>query len=188
MKLLEVIFNLIKELLAPKEFVKPVITKTADPLEVGPLEDQLKEYEKENKTKRREFVQPIQYKNKTQRLKKEHGDLQGKNNKLYKVLEDINSYTNRHFKKPILITMIYRTDIEQAYLYRNSARYKKRAFKSPHQFWHAVDLRSHTFTSAEIVELVDWINNKYDEKNEHRWTAKFHSVGTGGKHFHIQFV
>ena len=107
---------------------------------------------------------------------------------LKNLIEDLNKYTNKTFKKKVILTMIDRTQAEQDYLYRNSTKYKKKKFKSPHQFWHAVDIRSFIFTRAEIKRIENYLNKKYNDKNFYRWTAKAHEVGNNGMHFHIQFV
>lgn len=158
------------------------------PVEIqGTSTSSIEEYAEENNTKRREFFEPIKYKNDNSRLMEEHIDLIDKNRKLYGMLLELNKFTNRRFKKPILITMIYRTQEEQDFLYKNNTRYQKKKFISPHQLWHSVDIRSHSFTASEIEEIEDWINDKYDNSNYYKWTAKFHTVGHG-KHLHLQFV
>lgn len=153
----------------------------------------IKEYEKENVAAKKETVkkniviEPIQMKNDSKRLKTEYKQLMSKNMYMYNLLTDLNSFTQKQFKKGLVITMIFRTDAEQDYLYANSAKYQKRKFKSPHQFWHAVDVRSKTFTQAEIKKMVDYLNKKHNGPNYYKWTAKCHSIGHG-MHFHIQFA
>jgi len=145
------------------------------------------EIEKEVEEKVVEFI-PIAYKNESERLKKEFTQLASKNTVLYDMLIDINEFANREFGKGVLITMIYRKQSEQDYLYRNSAKYAKRKFKSPHQFWHAVDLRSRTFTAEEIARMVEYINYEYDDVNYYKFSADYHEVGKNGLHFHLQFA
>lgn len=153
----------------------------------------LKEYDEENQVAKKETVKknieikPIEVKNDSQRLKDELKQLKSKNAYMVKLLEDLNSYTQRQFKKGLVITMIFRTQEEQDYLYKNSAKYQKRKFKSPHQFWHAVDVRSRTFTQPEIKKMVDYLNKKHNGGNYYKWTAKCHTIGHG-MHFHIQFI
>ncbi len=145
-------------------------------------------YEMENKTKRKEFFEDIKFKHASERLEDEFFfNLPHENKHLLDLLEELNKYTNRNFKKPILLTMIFRTRAEQDYLYRNSAKYAKKKFLSPHQLWHGADIRSHSFTKSEIDQIEAWINKKYNSKNYYKWTAKYHTVGSG-LHFHIQFV
>lgn len=129
---------------------------------------------------------PIAYKNNQKRLGREHNALRKHNRGLYDLLIQLDEYVHAQFDKNVIITMIYRTQGEQDYLYRNSARYKKKKFKSPHQFWHAVDIRSRTFTHREIDMIVRWLNREYNKINYYKWTAKCHDVGSG-MHFHIQF-
>lgn len=130
---------------------------------------------------------PIDYKNDSQRLKDEYRKLSSKNGKLYDIVNDLNTFSNKNFGKSILLTMVYRLESEQDYLYRNSEKYKQRKFKSPHQFWHAVDLRSRTFSKEEIKIMVDYVNVKYNDDNYYRFTADYHTVGAGW-HFHLQFA
>jgi hypothetical protein len=142
---------------------------------------------KETKAKAKTPIQSVRFKNDSTRLQKEYTQLKSKNKDLLDLIEDLNKFSQKEFKKVLTITMIYRTQEEQDYLYRNSEKYKKRKFKSPHQFFHAVDVRSKTFTNDQIKQMVDYINKKYDSKNYYKWTAKCHSVGHG-MHFHIQFT
>lgn len=123
-----------------------------------------------------------------ERLEKEHKNLKSKNEELYKLIENANDYCNKEFAKGLVVTMIHRTQAEQDYLYRNSEKYKIKKFKSPHQFWQAVDIRSKTFSQDEIDKLVKFLNEKYNNKNYWKWTAKCHEVGSNGRHFHVQFL
>lgn len=149
----------------------------------------VKEYEEENKLAKLDRDLPkevpaVEFK--TDRCKKEYASLMSKNRPLRDLIDDVSRYSVDNFDKPVLITMISRTQEEQDYLYRNSEKYKKKKFKSPHQFWHAVDLRSRTFSDKEITQLVDYINETYNDKNYYKFTAMCHSVGNG-MHFHIQY-
>lgn len=125
----------------------------------------------------------IGLKSETGRLPTEYTDLPYENNPLYELIEDIAKYCKKEFDKMIMITMIYRTQEEQESIYGEG--YTK---KSPHQFWHGVDLRSRDFTEEEIKQLVDYINEKYNETNYYKFTAKCHEVGNHGMHFHIQYL
>ena len=129
----------------------------------------------------------MKFKNESQRLKSEWSDLYQNNPELFELMMELDIYAMTSFGKEILITMIFRTDEEQAYLYRNSERFKEKPFKSPHQFWHAVDIRSRSFTTQEQKRMVRWINRKFNKPNYYKWTSKVHNVGAGD-HFHIQFV
>lgn len=148
-------------------------------------------YEKENEKAEQEAkkpeVKPVEMKGLSKRLSKEYEDLASLNPSLRAVIEDLNEYVNLTFKKTLTITMIGRTQVEQDYIYKDNPKYKKRKFKSPHQFWQAVDLRSRTFTKVELIQLTDYLNSKWDSSNYYKWTAKVHTVGHG-MHFHIQFA
>ena len=121
------------------------------------------------------------------RIRRELYALKKRNKDLYDLSVDLSHFIQRQFKKDIIVVMIYRTQGEQNWLYRNSRKYKEQKFISPHQMWHAVDIRSRIFTKTEIKQVVDYINEKYDKSNFYRWTAKYHSVGSG-YHFHFQYT
>ena len=124
-----------------------------------------------------------------ERLEGELKKLPSKNKELDKILKELVQYVNDEFKKDVVITMIYRIQTEQDYLYRNSAKYKKKKFKSPHQFWHAIDLRSWIYTKKQRTKMVGFLNKRGKELgNYYSWTAKVHEVGTNGLHFHVQFA
>lgn len=126
-----------------------------------------------------------------ERLINEIHELQNRNQGLIDVLEFIRLYAQDKFNKAIMVTMVYRTDAEQDELYKNDAKYKLKKFKSPHQFYHAFDLRSRTFTRAEIDELVNAINEKFNATNFYRFTAVCHDIdgdGPQAEHFHVQFT
>lgn len=124
----------------------------------------------------------------SERIEKELKKLKKKNPKLHQIVMELTQYVKDEFKKDVIITMIHRTQEEQDTLYKDSAKYKKKTFKSPHQFWHGVDLRSWIYTEAEREKMVAWLNAKGSLLNNYyKWTAKVHEVGQNGLHFHIQF-
>ena len=128
----------------------------------------------------------ILVKNQSPRLIDEIWEMKEKNRPLLKLLFDIRNYCRDNFGKDVVITMIYRTDDEQDMIYRDNPKYQKKKFKSPHQFYHALDLRSRTFTQEEIDELVQYLNDTYNDSNYYRFTAMCHNVGHGD-HFHVQY-
>lgn len=81
---------------------------------------------------------PVDFKNQQKRLQDEYKELCMHNPGLFNIIEELDEYVHKEFKKNIIITMIYRTQAEQDYLYRNSEKYKKKKFKSPHQFHDGV--------------------------------------------------
>lgn len=134
----------------------------------------------------------MDFKNNSKRLKDELESLKTKNNSLFDLLEDLNKHCLNKYNRTILITMIFRTQEEQDDVYKgtkNSAgvAYNEKPWKSPHQFWHSVDLRSSVFSKVEIKEIEDYLNSKYNSSNYYKWSAKCHDVGLGD-HFHIQYV
>ena len=133
----------------------------------------------------------IYFKNGSKRLQDEFVALVDKNKDLHELIVDTCAYCKAEFNKDIVITMLYRTQDEQDNLYKDSTKYKEKKFSSPHQYHHAVDLRSSTFTREEIDKLVDYLNKVYNSKNYYKWTAKCHDIDGSGpqaEHFHIQFV
>lgn len=170
----------IKDLL---KFLKALIEKLSSPKPKSNSES-LKPTKEPSvkKTKRMLYV-----KNDSERLNKELIGLKTKNEPLYELILDLHQYIDKTYDKDIIITMIYRTQEEQDYLYRNSEKYKKKPFKSPHQFNQAVDIRSWLYTEGEIEDIVEYLNTKYNDSNYYRWTAKVHEVGNNGIHFHIQY-
>lgn len=136
----------------------------------------------------------ILFKNDSTRLKDEFTKYiikDGKNKELQNIIFDLVDYVGDNLKKNITITMIYRTQEEQDGIYAGKVndygrKYNKRPWKSPHQFYHAVDIRSSNFTSYEIVQIEDYLNCKYNQSNYYGWTARCHNVGKGD-HFHIQY-
>lgn len=128
----------------------------------------------------------VKLKNDDARLKSELDTLKSKNKGLYDVLFDIADWVKDNLKKELVVTGIFRTDEEQAAIYKNDAKYKVRPFKSPHQFYDAFDLRDSTFTKDEIPKIVKYVNDTYNPKNSYKFTAMDHNVGAGW-HFHIQF-
>jgi hypothetical protein len=149
--------------------------------------EHVKQYEQENKnTKKNKPLQlPVEFK--TERVAGEFETLKDKNDKLRQAVVECNRWCNQKFGKNLTLTMIYRTQAEQDYLYRNNARYQRSKFKSPHQFWQAVDLRSRNFSEKEITEIENWFNSRYDGSNYYDWTARCHDVGAG-RHFHVQYL
>jgi hypothetical protein len=130
----------------------------------------------------------LKAKNDSPRIKKELVLLETKNKELYDLAIDLYKYVRDEFGKDVILTMIFRTTEEQEYLYRHSEKYAKKPFKSPHQFFHALDIRSFIYTKEERDKMVDYLNSKYNKENYYKWTAKVHEVGDNGMHFHIQLV
>lgn len=128
----------------------------------------------------------VKVKDDNKRLTDELALLKAKNKPLYDLLFNLADWIKENIKKDIVVTAIYRSDDEQATIYKNDYKYKTKPFKSPHQFWDAFDLRDNTFTKDEIPKIVKFINDTYNATNRYKWTAMDHSVGLGF-HFHVQF-
>ncbi len=131
-------------------------------------------------------------KNNSKSIKDELRKLKKENKPLLMLLVDLYHYVEDNFHKDLYVTMIYRSQEQQDDIYKGYERsdgrkYDESPWKSPHQFWHAVDLRSSNLNDAEIKDIEEYLNDKYEDKNYYKWTAKNHTVGLG-EHFHIQMV
>ena len=178
---MELIEKIIATILAI--FAKPV--RSGEKREAQKGEKKFEIVEKEEPKK--EVKEEVFPKGKTKRVEEEIKDLEKKNPQLYKILIAFTEKVKKDYNKKVVVTMIDRTPEEQDYLYRNSVKYKVKKFKSPHQFWHAFDLRVWLYTEEERKALVKWFNKTYNKPNYYRWTAKIHKVGKGALHFHVQF-
>lgn len=130
----------------------------------------------------------IRVKDNSQRLQDEVKLLLTKNKPLSDLIFDLAEHIADTYNKELVITMIDRTQEEQDAIYKDDAKYKVKKFKSPHQFWQAVDIRSSIFKKDEITAIEKHLNEKYNPSNECAWTARNHVVGKGAYHFHIQYV
>ena len=98
----------------------------------------------------------IEYKNNSNRLKEEFVELGQRNSDLFNLICYLNTFCQFHYNKHIIITMVYRTQEEQDNIYQTDPKYLAKKFKSPHQFYHAVDLRSSIFTKEEIDKITKY--------------------------------
>ena len=94
-------------------------------------------------------------------------------------------YSITFFKIPITITCIFRTQEEQDKIYQGNVTYHHKPWKSNHQYWNAIDLRSKDFTEKQIEILVS-IANTIRYRTKGKTTAVYHKVNGGAFHFHIQ--
>lgn len=129
----------------------------------------------------------LKAKNDSDRLKHEFVILRKENQPLARLLIDLYHHVDNVFEKDVIMTMIYRSQDEQDAIYKDNPKYEKKPWKSPHQFYQAVDIRSSNFTQDEIEKVEKYLNDKYNKLNYYSWTAKCHKVGEGAYHFHIQY-
>ena len=136
-------------------------------------------------------------KNDSPRIKGELFALQSNNKALYDLVTDLADWINKEFNKDTVITMVFRTQEEQDAIYKNMIRgsrsYNERPWKSPHQTWTAIDIRTYIYTKEEIKKITEYLNNKYNHTNYYNITATYHEVLNSkkqslGKHFHIQYA
>lgn len=118
---------------------------------------------------------------KTDRIKSEFKELKYVNEYLYNIIMVTDLATDYLYKKGLVITEVYRSQKEQSMYYKD-----KRQFRSPHQDWFAVDIRSRNFTKKETKRIVKILNDNFNKKNTYKTTALYHDVGLG-KHIHVQF-
>lgn len=128
-----------------------------------------------------------------QRHRAEWEQLKSKNHYVTDILTDLAAWVYRTMKKDVTITMIYRRQEEQDAIYKGTknslgVEYDKHPWKSDHQFWNCVDIRSKNFTPEEIEDIEYYLNTKHNPFNKLKWTAKCHTVAGGAPHFHIQFI
>jgi len=146
-------------------------------------------------------------KNDSSRLKRELSLLATKNPELRKLILDLYRWVEKELGKDVTMTMISRTKKEQDKIYGGTKRgkrsYDKKPWTSPHQWWHALDIRvkdphnddriKDTYTLGEVKRIEKYLNDKWNRKNYYKWTAKCHTVKNQhgeslGAHFHIQFL
>ena len=132
------------------------------------------------------------FKNDNQELMNEFYKLRSKNIDLYHLIEDLEVFVDSYFQKNVVITMVFRSQEKQDEIYQGTYRkdrsYDKKPWRSPHQFWHSVDIRSHNFNEDEIDKIEKFLNENGNDTNYYKWTAKNHEVNNGGEHFHIQYI
>jgi len=94
-------------------------------------------------------------------------------------------YSFTYFKKPLVLTGIYRTPQEQYDIYKDNPAFIESPWKSNHQVWRAIDLRSRIYTPDEIRRLME-VFNSIPYRDGKKKTAVYHKVGDNSFHFHIQ--
>jgi hypothetical protein len=96
------------------------------------------------------------------------------------ILYALAGYVFDKFQKFLVITEIFRTSDEQKEIYKGQP--KMAGVVSVHEVWRGADVRTHNFTSAEVMDLLGFLNDnfEYDGKS----TAIDHDVQ--GYHIHIQ--
>lgn len=121
---------------------------------------------------------------KTDRIKNEF-DWKKIKPKLIRLIELISLYVELKYKKNILITGLIRTQAEQDSIYKNNPKYKKKPWRSVHEFGRGGDLRSWTFTKEQIADIKKFANMIPYRKGKN--TCVVHNVGRG-IHFHFQVI
>jgi len=84
--------------------------------------------------------------------------------------------------QPAVVTHLLRTAEEQRTIYPGSS-----AFRSPHEFGRAVDLRTADLSDQDAREWEAWVNQAFSyQGREGLTTALLHHVGDRGEHLHLQ--
>lgn len=120
-------------------------------------------------------------------LLNEMAQLPDKNKELYGVVKELADWVEWEFGKDVVITQIWRSQSQQDILYKDNAKYKKKKFRSFHQIWAAIDLRSSLYTKKEIKLIIEYLEEVYQDAQVYK--VLYHKVGkNGGYHFHIELI
>lgn len=133
------------------------------------------------------MISPL-FKDDSDRLKMEYDQLKDKNIELYNIINDLAIFMQTKLNASLVLTMIYRTDEEQAEIYKNDPKFQEKPFKSPHQFLQAFDTRTLNLNPNQITTIVNYLNNKYNSDNYYKFTCLYHEIPPHGKHLHTQFL
>ena len=127
-------------------------------------------------------------KSKTMKISEEWGQLRNNNSSLAQVVWDLAVFVEQEFKKDVVMTEIFRTQLMQDSYYGKGTKKV-----SPHQLWQAVDIRERIYTATELDYMKEFLvlYDKYNGcgliKASKSKTFLYHDIGRG-KHFHIQFL
>ena len=128
---------------------------------------------------------------KDDRQKAEWADISGK---LKQLIEMLALYMWLKYGRQIMITELKRTQDEQDDIYgkkadkETKAKYKKKPWKSVHQFDRGADIRTYDWERNEVKDALFILNTiVYDKARSRKKTAIHHDLGTG-EHIHIQVM
>jgi len=106
--------------------------------------------------------------------------------KLVRIIQMIENFCLAKYNYEITITDILRTQEEQDAIYEYSDKYREKPWKSVHQVWRGVDLRTRDMPSEAINEISDMVNKiQYDPNRPEKKSCIYHNVGAG-IHLHLQ--
>lgn len=117
---------------------------------------------------------------KTERIAAEWYDLR-LDKRLRVILYALAGYCFDKYQKFLVITELSRSEAERREIYADDPVMREKV--GVHEVWRAADVRTHEFTSAEIQDLVGWLNDCFEYSNG-KPTALAHDVS--GYHIHIQ--
>ncbi len=102
---------------------------------------------------------------------------------------DVAFYAGRRYGKFILITELLRSQEEQDQIYNNDSRYRRRAWKSVHQFGRGADIRIRNFTAVQQRDILDYVTLAwpYDPSRPEFPSVSIHDIGLG-RHLHLQVL
>lgn len=106
--------------------------------------------------------------------------------RLKKIIEFLYLYIELKYNVDITITCLLRSQEEQDQIYGNEESYKKKPWKSVHQFFRGADIRTRGLSKNIIDDILFILNTiQYDDKRPEMKTAIY-----GNKrhknHIHIQ--
>lgn len=106
--------------------------------------------------------------------------------RLFVVIMALAGYTRFALNKSIIITEIFRTQTMQDYYYKNNLKYKKKNWKSTHQFWRAADFSLKYFTNDEVKMVDEFLDKNFVYTSKRGIeTSLVHNAGYG-YHLHLQ--
>lgn len=125
----------------------------------------------------------MMFKTETERTEWEQLDL--KNPRLHSLILWLENYVQLNFGKELTLTEIFRSQEEFDALYAQTPP-EQRPARSPHQDWHAVDIRSSVFTGSEIQKMISVLNT-FKYKDGSKQVCVYHQIAGNVMHFHIQY-
>ena len=118
----------------------------------------------------------------TLRIRKEWETLKEVNPRFFMLLQQI---FNKAWPTVPIITNLYRTQMEQDRIYKNSPKYQTSPWQSVHQSWRGCDVTVKNLKKKEVRELDTKVNLAWPYGKGDIKTLLFHNVGQGN-HGHLQ--
>ena len=100
---------------------------------------------------------------------------------LVKYLHECACFVFTNFGKDIVITEVWRSPEEQAEICKRVGK----QYRSKHEFWDAVDLRSWIYNKEERRKLFDYM---LELERHYLIRHIFHRIPGGAWHFHVEIT